>query len=813
MSLDTDDDRERCVEDALSAAQLLPPGTIVIARGERWRVHACLGHADCAEVYLANAARSTVLLAPIDRFRLVESESRVRAVRVRRWAARLGEFATRHRVEGLRVDRVRARVLPYQLAPALAAAAGHARLLLADEVGLGKTIQAGWIVADAIGRNADARILIVVPAGLKRQWHAELLLHFGIDALVCDARWLRRTATELPGDINPWSLPGVYLTSLDFIKRSEVVRSLDHPVWDVLAIDEVHTAASPTDRFRALSVLARRARCVVTISATPFSGDEQSLASIARLGAAPGDRPPLMFRRSREDAAVTGRRRHRFGVVTISRAERRVQRLLERYSRLVWRHAPGDLDAVHLAMTVLRKRALSSPIAALRSLERRLRFLESAAPVPTQLTLFDADEDPLDDEEPAAVLATPGMHDLDLERRWLVALIDAARYASRFDSKLSFLRRLMHRVREDSAIVFTEYRDTLRHLASAFPDALLLHGGLSADEREDVRKRFNLTGGLLFATDAAADGLNLQGRCRLVVNYELPWNPARLEQRIGRVDRIGQQRPVHALTLLARDTAEQLVLARLIRRLHRVAATLGERDRLTAFLGEARIAGLIIGGISADTSDDPGSPATLERAPTDEDLTSAEARRLSGLSRLPTVTAGVTDIPVSTIRARQGLAEGFVFVVQWTATTRDGQPIDGDVRLIHIEERVLAAARTAADARRLAIGAIERHRDIVLQACNGWSVSCLDRAVSWHDAATARLLDRERFLQSLTRPETLFQPGLFDRRAVHDADEDHQARLALEREHDRRIDSLQRGTSLEGRQQLAAVLIVRTARG
>ncbi len=478
MWLDTDDNRESCVEDASSTVQLLPPGAIVIARGERWRVHACLGHADCAEIHLANAARSTVLLAPIDRFRLVESESRVRAVRLRQWAAWLREYATRYRAEGLRVDHVRARVLPYQLAPALAAAAGHARLLLADEVGLGKTIQAGWIVADAIGRNADARILIVVPAGLKRQWHAELLLHFGIDALVSDARWLRRTATELPGDINPWSLPGVYLTSLDFIKRSDVVRSLDHHVWDVLAVDEVHTAASPTDRFRALRVLARRARCVVMISATPFSGDQQSLASIAGLGAAPDDRPPLMFRRSREDAAVTGRRRHRFGVVTISRAERRVQRLLERYSRLVWRHAPGDPDPVRLAMTVLRKRALSSPIAARRSLDRRLRFLESAAPMPAQLTLFDTDEDPLDDEEPRGVLATPGMHDLDLERRWLVALIDAARYASRFDSKLSFLRRLMRRVRDDSAIVFTEYRDTLTHLASAFPDALLLHGGL-----------------------------------------------------------------------------------------------------------------------------------------------------------------------------------------------------------------------------------------------------------------------------------------------------------------------------------------------
>jgi superfamily II DNA or RNA helicase len=813
MWLDADDDRESCADDASGGAQFLPPGTIVISRGERWRIHACIRHADCAEVHLTNATGSTVLLSPIDRFRLIESASLVRAVRLRRWAARLREHATGVRAGSLRVDHVRARILPYQLAPALAVAAGHPRLLLADEVGLGKTIQAGWIIADAIGRNADARILVVVPAGLKRQWHAELSVHFGIDAVVSDARWLRRTAADLPGDVNPWSLPGVYLTSLDFIKRTEVARSLDHQVWDVLAVDEVHTAASPTDRYRALSLLARRARCVVTISATPFSGDQHSLASIAGLGAAPGDTPPLMFRRSRQEAAVTGRRRHRFGVVAISRAEQRLQRLLERYSRLVWRHAPGDLDAVRLAMTVLRKRALSSPIAAQRSLDRRLHFLANAAPVPTQLALFDADEDPLDDDEPAGVLAPPGMHDANLERRWLVALIDAARHAARFDSKRAFLQRLMRRIRQDSAIVFTEYRDTLTHLAGAFPDALLLHGGLSADQREAVRTRFNVSGGLLLATDAAADGLNLQGRCRLVVNYELPWNPARLEQRIGRVDRIGQQRPVHALTLVARDTAEQLVLARLTRRLHRIAATLGERDRLTAFLGEARVAGLIIGGILAETSEDQGPQPALERAPDHEDRTSAEAARLLGLAKVPTDSSICADIPVSIIQPRKGLDGGFVFVVRWSATTRDGQSIDNDIRLIHVEDRALFPCRTAAHARRAAIGAIERHRDAVLRACDRWAASCLDRAVSVHAVSTARLLDRERFLRSISGPERLFQPGLFDRRAVHHADESHHARTAVEREHDRRIESLERSTTLEGRHQIAAVLIVTMARG
>src|SRR5262249_43332597 len=133
------------------------------------------------------------------------------------------------------------------------------------------------------------------------------------------------------------------------------------------------------------------------------------------------------------------------------------------------------------------------------------------------------------------------------------------------------------------------------HLAVAFPQALQLHGGMSAADRSLVQQQFNEHGGWLLATDAASEGLNLQQRCRLIVNYELPWNPARLEQRIGRVDRIGQGRPVHAMTLVARDTAEDLVVANVTRRLERVWATLGERDRLAAFLDEVRIARSVIG--------------------------------------------------------------------------------------------------------------------------------------------------------------------------------------------------------------------------
>jgi superfamily II DNA/RNA helicase len=118
---------------------------------------------------------------------------------------------------------------------------------------------------------------------------------------------------------------------------------------------------------------------------------------------------------------------------------------------------------------------------------------------------------------------------------------------------------------DEPALVFTEYRDTLLHLHRAMGGtAAVLHGGLNRAERGQALADF--VGGrrsILLATDAAGEGLNLHHRCRIVINLELPWNPTRLEQRIGRVDRIGQLRTVHAIHLIARDTGEPLILGRL----------------------------------------------------------------------------------------------------------------------------------------------------------------------------------------------------------------------------------------------------------
>ena len=184
------------------------------------------------------------------------------------------------------------------------------------------------------------------------------------------------------------------------------------------------------------------------------------------------------------------------------------------------------------------------------------------------------------DREPSHVLGAPGLRSARIERAWLTLLIEASRNASRAESKPRALARFLRRCREP-ALIYTEYRDTLTHLARTLAGGAasqaMLHGGLGADDRRAALARFaSGDARILLTTDAAGEGLNLHHRCRLVINVELPWNPNRLEQRIGRVDRLGQTRTVHAIHLVAADTAEEPMLARLTGRIARIAATLGD---------------------------------------------------------------------------------------------------------------------------------------------------------------------------------------------------------------------------------------------
>ena len=360
-------------------------------------------------------------------------------------------------------------LLPHQLEPALAVVRhGARRLLLADAVGLGKTIEAGLVLAELRARSALDRALVLAPPGLCDQWCAELAGRFGLEPVVADAGWLRGLRPVLPASINPWSVPGIRVASLDFAKRPEVRRSIERVSWDAVIVDEAHIAAGDSERRAAAHAFAARARFVLLLTATPHSGDHRAFHALCGIGALSGDDPVCMFRRNREDAGISRKRRVHLHRIEPAATERAVRRQLDDYIRTVWaqRSGPEGRDA-RLAMIVLLKRSLSGMGPLRRSLVARLDRL-GIAPEPAGRSarrccgMTTMRRMPT----PAGVLGASGFDDEHEERRVLRALADGAAFAEAHDSKRRALVRILTRVREP-AIVFTEYRDTLEALRGA----------------------------------------------------------------------------------------------------------------------------------------------------------------------------------------------------------------------------------------------------------------------------------------------------------------------------------------------------------
>lgn len=570
--------------------QILPgPGDLVRVRGTRWRVVELRRYDECHLVSLAGAGAQNVgercrIMAPFDRIEPIVRPSKLRLVTPRQWRAGcravIADDTPPGGLAGARHARID--ILPHQLEPALAVVNGlGSRLLLADDVGLGKTIQAGLVLAELRARSAAERTIILTPAGLREQWHGELSERFGIAAAVVGAREIRHRLAFLPVGVNPWSAIEVAIASFDYVKRPEVLPAVASCHWDVLIVDEAHNVAGHSDRHHAVTTLAAKCRYVLLLTATPHSGDREAFASLCRVGER--DDPLLVFRRSRRDVHVGIERRVHCLHVRPSAAERRMHALVSAFSRTVrheLRERGAGSDGAWLALTVLNKRALSSARSLERTVERRLAALattEEDAPAQLALPMPDP-EGETDDADRPPEFGGPALADRSHERALLQAIAWAARAAARRETKISALVRLLRRTGE-RAVVFTEYRDTLNHLQGALRDVSILHGGLGREERASALADF--VGGrarILLATDAAGEGLNLHGSCRLVINLELPWNPMRLEQRIGRVDRIGQRRTVHAVHLIARATAETRILDRLQARISRARTDIGAAD-------------------------------------------------------------------------------------------------------------------------------------------------------------------------------------------------------------------------------------------
>ena len=797
-----------------------------------------VAHDDCQAWNVASVdetARGAVtLLVPFDRPRWLRRNLVPRVVGRRRWVAALRALLASTFEHGHLRAAASAKIdlLPYQLEPALTCLEGAARILIADEVGLGKTIQAGLIIAELAARTEACRVLVLAPAGLCGQWRRELEHRFHLQPIVIDASALRSLARWPSLEAGPWQRVSLAIASLDFVKRPEVLRGMAPARYDLLVVDEAHTCARARDRSAAVRWLGRRSRRVVLLTATPDDGDPAGLETLQGMGGLEGDAPLATFRRTRSMLGPAVPRRVRLLRLRLSSHEAALHAALERYTSRVWRAREGDAGGhrARLAMVVLRKRAASGPTALMLSLSRRLDWLSRAeSEQARQLQLPLGPETDIDDEDaqPDGVLAARGLDDVDAERRALRKLVESARQAAAGDAKIAALRRLLGRAREP-AIVFTEYRDTLDRLATAFEGfgpVALLHGGMTTAERDRAVHAFNEgRATILLATDAAAHGLNLQTRCRLVINVELPWNPVRLEQRIGRVDRIGQRRRVHAVNLVASGTSEDSVLAHLVARIERARRSLGSLESLLGQVGEEQVACAVFEARTVELahersrqpaagSGQPVAGETDARQPfrVAAEREAARLERTRALTRTGTLSLLAqldARAPWVTMAGRRHgcFTPGLWCVCRVSVADASGKARDRQLVLLHthLSSRPPALSRCAM--RGIVAGlrpALERAALLAARP-HVASVAAAIARVAGAAATRERAMDAAE--AHAPRP---LQPGLFDRRALAKAERDAFDREQAARDLAARLLALEQAGRAGGeRSELLLVLAV-----
>ena len=500
---------------------------------------------------------------------------------------------------------------PYQLEPLRRAlAAPRTNLLLADDVGLGKTIEAGLVVEELLLRHRARSVIIVCPPSLSLKWREEMRDKFGLDFTIVNAAALADTRRAHGLAANPFRLYPRIIVSMDWLPRVSAQRLLREVLadarrstsarryaFDVLVVDEAHhvAPAAPSaagggrgyavdsQRTRALRRLADKCEHRLFLSATPHNGYTESFSALLEM------LDPRRFARGasidftaleevtvrRLKSQITDKdfRRRRVEVLPYEpsgeeeRAYAELDSLLRSSGRARGRR---NLD---IAALLLKKRFLSSPWAFAQTLEG---YLAPALPA-GGADWFDNDDyytevmgSGQSDEEEGLIaqpeldtlLATRGSDPLSAAtREQLEDLAQWARgYQSRPDSRLEALVSMLDAVcrpdgrtwTNERVVVFTEYADTLDWIVSVLRQQgygerlAVIRGSTSAEEREDIRARFNADPAeedvrVLVATDAAGEGIDLQTYCHRLVNFDVPFNPSRLEQRVGRIDRYGQR--------------------------------------------------------------------------------------------------------------------------------------------------------------------------------------------------------------------------------------------------------------------------------
>lgn len=546
----------------------------------------------------------------------------------------------------------------YQLYPTFQALSmPRVNLLLADDVGLGKTIEAGLIVQELIRQRRIRRILIVCPASLQVQWKEEMAEKFSLDFTIIDSDYVLRTQRKLGVDSNPWRIHTRLIVSMDYLKQPDVLRRFHDASrqpetaasmlpWDLLIVDEAHNftpsaAGMDSQRCQTLREIVHRFEHRLFLTATPHNGYTFAFSGLLELldpvrfqqvrALTPEMTRHLslvMIRRMKEDlnrnlAVPRFPNRRVEGLpIEIAGAEQRLYKAVREY-RLDGIDKAGRAGArervlAQFVLSLLTKRLLSSTYAFARTWWQHVAGFDLAG--------FDAAQV----EESRRRAETPIEDDTEKDRRevdavrlggsWLgahreilrvhldrisqelIALgwspervaqgpIREARFPpdARFNCLIAWIGEHLA-VSDERLIIFTEYKDTLDYLIARLakagyqhPTVETLFGGDSASHRAEVKAAFNDPTSpirILVATDAASEGLNLQTACRYVLHQEIPWNPMRLEQRNGRVDRHGQWRDVTVYHFVSDQVEDLKFLDYVVAKVDQVRHDLGSVGRV-----------------------------------------------------------------------------------------------------------------------------------------------------------------------------------------------------------------------------------------
>ena len=552
----------------------------------------------------------------------------------------------------------RSSVIPthYQLVPVVMALnkSERVRMLIADDVGLGKTVEAGLIATELMARNLVSKILVICPKNLCEQWRDALHSFFQIDAKVISSVHRRVLERNLPPGASPWKHYPFLIASIDYTKKDPTKYQVLEVPWDLVIVDEAHIASKPhqtaekqsvsMERYNFVKELAaqKQIKNLLFLTATPHNGYTDTYASLldmldCGIVSGPANEPRIdreiakhhvcqrrrkdveewFQEHSEEENPFPERDQDEIAIDLAHEEEKEIIEKLERYGKGILTLAEGGSHKVRMTaqwvVMHLQKRALSSPDALKISLKNRLeRVVDkinreevsddiSISVAQAKASALDEElVDELSDEEVSTRMdqtAFGSLEALKAEKEDIEELIKiASRITASKDSKLKRLTNPKNGILKTAlsgvygtkkAIIFTRYKDTLEYLEREIPrqlrttispeEVFTVHGDLTDARRNEKLVEFqNLEKGILIATDCISEGINLQHMANQVIHYELPWNPNRLEQRNGRVDRYGQKaRKVYIRTLVMNDTLDATILRVLVRKAKQIREDYG----------------------------------------------------------------------------------------------------------------------------------------------------------------------------------------------------------------------------------------------